>query len=71
AQRIGLLPTEIERRRIRYMGNTSLAGARLAALSRQARRAAEEFARRAEHVDLSTDPDFSRAFAEAMIFPEE
>ncbi len=70
AQRIGLLPTEIERRRIRYMGNTSLAGARLAALSRQARHAAEEFARRAEHVDLSTDTDFSREFAEAMIFPE-
>ena len=33
AQRIGLLPCEIEHRRIRYMGNTSLAGARLAALS--------------------------------------
>ena len=33
AQRIGLLPAEIEHRRIRYMGNTSLAGARLAALS--------------------------------------
>ena len=37
AQRIGLLPCEIEHRRIRYMGNTSLAGARLAALSRRAR----------------------------------
>lgn len=70
AQRIGLLPIEIERHRIRYMGNTSLAGARLAALSGQAQRAAEELARRAEHVDLSTDPDFSREFAEAMIFPE-
>ncbi|MCD4727147.1 MAG: ASKHA domain-containing protein [Pirellulales bacterium] len=70
AQRIGLLPTEIERHCIRYMGNTSLAGARLAALSGQARCAAEELARRAEHVDLSTDTDFSREFAEAMIFPE-
>ena len=29
AQRIGLLPCQIEHRRIRYMGNTSLAGARL------------------------------------------
>ena len=71
AQRIGLLPSEIERRRIRYMGNTSLAGARLAALSLRARQAAEELARLAEHVDLSTDADFSREFAEAMIFPEE
>ena len=70
AQRIGLLPHEIEHRRIRYMGNTSLAGARLAALSRRARRQAEQLARRTEHVDLSTDKNFQDAFADAMIFPE-
>lgn len=71
AQRIGLLPHEIEHRRIRYVGNTSLAGARLAALSLTARRQAEELARQTEHVDLSLDPAFSTAFADAMIFPEE
>ncbi len=70
AQRIGLLPHEIEHRRIRYMGNTSLAGARLAALSRQARRQAEELARRTEHVDLSKDPAFRDVFGDSMIFPE-
>jgi uncharacterized 2Fe-2S/4Fe-4S cluster protein (DUF4445 family) len=70
AQRIGLLPVEIEHRRIRYMGNTSLAGARLAALSLEARRTAEDLARRTQHVDLSADPAFARAFAESMIFPE-
>ena len=70
AQRIGLLPSQIEHRRIRFMGNTSLAGAQLVALSRRAREMAEGLARRTEHVDLSTDADFSRAFAEAMIFPE-
>ena len=70
AQRIGLLPAQVERRRIRYMGNTSLAGARLAALSCRARQMADQLARRTEHVDLSTDADFQREFAEAMIFPE-
>jgi uncharacterized 2Fe-2S/4Fe-4S cluster protein (DUF4445 family) len=70
AQRIGLLPSQIEHHRIRYVGNTSLAGARLAALSRQAREAAEQLARRTEHVDLSCDKEFHREFAEAMIFPE-
>jgi uncharacterized 2Fe-2S/4Fe-4S cluster protein (DUF4445 family) len=70
AQRIGLLPCEIEHRRIRYMGNTSLAGARLTALSRRDRQLAEELARRTEHVDLSTDAAFQDAFADAMIFPE-
>jgi uncharacterized 2Fe-2S/4Fe-4S cluster protein (DUF4445 family) len=52
------------------MGNTSLAGARLAALSRRARDTAEQLARRTEHIDLSCDAAFHREFAEAMIFPE-
>ncbi len=71
AQRIGLLPWQIEHRRIRYLGNTSRAGARLAAVSRRARALADELARRIEHVDLSLDPEFATAFAEAMTFPEE
>jgi uncharacterized 2Fe-2S/4Fe-4S cluster protein (DUF4445 family) len=71
AQRIGLLPGQLEHHKIRYSGNTSLAGARLGALSLRARGLAEEIARRTEHVDLSTDPDFQELFAEAMIFPEE
>jgi uncharacterized 2Fe-2S/4Fe-4S cluster protein (DUF4445 family) len=69
AQRIGLLPWQVPRRRIRYQGNTSLAGARLIALSEQARQTAEDLAHRTEHVDLSRHPDFARAFAEAMVFP--
>jgi len=70
AQRIGLLPHEVPRHRIRYQGNTSLAGAQLVALSRQARRLADELARHTEHVDLSRDPDFARTFAESMLFPD-
>jgi uncharacterized 2Fe-2S/4Fe-4S cluster protein (DUF4445 family) len=69
AQRIGLLPGSIPRQRIRFQGNTSLAGARLTALSRQARQVAEDLARRTEHVDLSAQPDFRTIFADAMIFP--
>jgi uncharacterized 2Fe-2S/4Fe-4S cluster protein (DUF4445 family) len=69
AQRIGLLPPSIPRERIRYQGNTSLAGARLAVLSQQARRQAEALARRTQHVDLSRDADFKWAFADAMLFP--
>ena len=64
-------PAQIEHRRIRYQGNTSLAGARLAAVSQRARALADELARRIEHVDLSREPGFATAFAEAMIFPEE
>jgi uncharacterized 2Fe-2S/4Fe-4S cluster protein (DUF4445 family) len=70
AQRIGLIPEGIAPQRIRYQGNTSLAGARMTALSEHARRQAEELARRTEHIDLSTDHGFQWAFADAMIFPE-
>jgi uncharacterized 2Fe-2S/4Fe-4S cluster protein (DUF4445 family) len=69
AQRIGLLPHGVASHRIRYRGNTSLAGAQLVAISGRARAAAEELARRTEHVDLSRDPRFTMTFAEAMIFP--
>lgn len=69
AQRIGLLPEGIPRQRIVYQGNTSLAGAQLAAFSRTARTLAEELARRTRHVDLSSDPEFRWAFADAMLFP--
>jgi uncharacterized 2Fe-2S/4Fe-4S cluster protein (DUF4445 family) len=71
AQRMGLLPPQIEHQRIRYQGNTSLAGARLVGLSRRYRDACDELAARTAHVDLSLEPDFADAFAEAMLFPEQ
>jgi len=71
AQRIGLLPGEVDRSRIHNVGNASLSGARWALLSTDARERAEELARRTRHVDLSRDPDFDLEFAMAMTFPEE
>ena len=70
AQRIGLLPGEIDRERIRYVGNASLNGARWALLSTNARQRAEDYARRTRHIELSQDPDFQMQFADAMIFPD-
>lgn len=70
AQRIGLLPPEVPVERIRFLGNTALAGARLFAISRQAQAEAERLARTALHIDLAAEPDFAAAFAESMLFPE-
>jgi len=70
AQRIGLLPHGLPAERIRYQGNTALAGAQWVALSQQSRTWADELAARAEHVDLGYCPGFQEAFADAMIFPE-
>ena len=71
AQRIGLLPPDVDHNRINYVGNTSLNGAKCALLSTRARKKAEALARQAEHVQLSEDPNFQTEFAEAMIFPAQ
>ncbi len=70
AQRIGLIPAEVDHDRIHHVGNTSLAGARLALLSVEAREHAETLARRTRHVELAVDAGFQSAFADAMIFPD-
>ncbi len=69
AQRIGLLPADIDRHRIHYVGNVSLSGAKWALLSTAARDEAEELARRTQHVELSTNVNFQTEFTEALIFP--
>jgi uncharacterized 2Fe-2S/4Fe-4S cluster protein (DUF4445 family) len=70
AQRIGLIPAEVDHGRIHHVGNTSLAGARLVLLSIEAREHAETLARRTRHVELSVNTGFQPAFADAMIFPD-
>jgi len=69
AQRIGLIPPQIDHQRVHYVGNVSLAGARWALLSVEARKHGEDLARRTRHVELSVDGDFQTNFAEAMLFP--
>lgn len=69
AQQIGLLPSEIPEERIRYVGNTSLSGAKWALLSTGMRARAGELARMTRHVELSNHPDFALEFAMAMEFP--
>ena len=69
ALRVGLLPAEVPGRRVHYAGNTSLAGAKRALLSRTDDARVDALARAVRHVDLSTDPDFATEFAMAMYFP--
>jgi len=69
AQRIGLIPPQVDHQRVHYVGNVSLAGARWALLSVEARKHGEDLARRTRHVELSVDGDFQTNFAEAMLFP--
>ncbi len=70
AQRIGLLPNQIDHQKISYIGNASLAGAKWALLSSDARKKAEQIAATAKHIELSLDPGFQDEFADAMMFPD-
>ncbi|MHC4986436.1 MAG: ASKHA domain-containing protein, partial [Planctomycetota bacterium] len=65
---IGLLP-DIPTSRLRFVGNTSLAGAKLAALSQDAYAAIDDIADRTTYFELSTDPGFMDEFVSACFFP--
>jgi uncharacterized 2Fe-2S/4Fe-4S cluster protein (DUF4445 family) len=70
AQRIGLLPREVPLERIRFCGNTSLAGARLALLDLRYRDESLSLARRAQHIELAALPNFTTVYADAMLFTQ-
>ncbi len=64
---LGLLP-DVPVERIAFIGNASLAGARLLLLSRPARTVAESLAAKVSHVSLATRPDFQDEFVQALEF---
>ena len=65
---IGLLP-DIERDRFVFIGNGSLSGARLAALSRSRFREGLEVARGMTNVELSVDPGYMDRYLAAVFLP--
>jgi uncharacterized 2Fe-2S/4Fe-4S cluster protein (DUF4445 family) len=65
---IGMLP-DLAHGRFSYIGNSSLAGAARALLSRGARRKLAETAARMTYVDLSSDPRYMDRYVQAMFLP--
>ncbi len=65
---IGLLP-DIPRERIHFIGNSSLAGARLALLSGQARRRALEIAGSVTTLELTVEPGYFDEYTAALFLP--
>lgn len=69
AKAIGLFP-DMPNARFRQVGNAAGVGAKQMLLSRQVRTRAECLANDADHMQLTTFPDFDRKFARAMLFPD-
>jgi uncharacterized 2Fe-2S/4Fe-4S cluster protein (DUF4445 family) len=68
ALRVGMFPP-LSPDRFEQVGNAAGVGARLVLLSRAHRALAAEIALQAEYVELTSDPRFTMAFAEAMLMP--
>ncbi|MFH1898736.1 MAG: ASKHA domain-containing protein [Candidatus Desantisbacteria bacterium] len=65
---IGLLP-DINRDRFKFIGNSSLTGARFCLLSDKARKIADEIARRMTYIELSADASYMHEYTGALFLP--
>jgi len=65
---IGLLP-DLPRQKIQFVGNASISGAGLAAVSRQKYTEAKTIAQSMTYFELSTDPHFMGELVSACFFP--
>jgi uncharacterized 2Fe-2S/4Fe-4S cluster protein (DUF4445 family) len=65
---IGLLPP-LDNKRFRFVGNSSLSGARMALVSDQARTLLEGIAGKMTYVELSSDSRYMDEYIAALFFP--
>ncbi|MDD5428666.1 MAG: ASKHA domain-containing protein [Candidatus Omnitrophica bacterium] len=65
---IGLLP-DIERTVYEFIGNSSLAGARMSLLSADALKRANEIYKNITYIDLSSEPSYMNEYIAALFFP--
>lgn len=65
---LGLVP-EVDPERVHFIGNAAGTGARMVLVDTDARRRAQEIARRCEYADLAGHPDYEATFAAALAFP--
>ena len=65
---IGLLP-DLDKEKFKFIGNTSLAGAKFALLSYDAMVKANEIARKMTYIELSVEPSFMNEYTGALFIP--
>lgn len=68
AVQIGMLP-DLPADRVEYVGNTSLAGAHMCLMSRDARERIREIASAMTYIELSVEPGFMEEYVAAMFLP--
>jgi uncharacterized 2Fe-2S/4Fe-4S cluster protein (DUF4445 family) len=66
---VGLLP-DFPTEKIKFVGNAAGVGSKMVLLSWELREEAEHISENTEYVELATNVDFQKVFAECMFFPE-
>ncbi|MBS7636582.1 DUF4445 domain-containing protein [Candidatus Bathyarchaeota archaeon] len=70
AKLIGLVP-DVPVEKVKFVGNTALAGARMALISAEARETADNLSKSIRYLELASDPDFQLEFAMATFLPHK
>lgn len=70
AKLLGLVP-DVPTKRIEFVGNTAVEGAKMALVSKETRKTAEQLSKEIRYLELAATPDFSREFAEALFIPHK
>jgi uncharacterized 2Fe-2S/4Fe-4S cluster protein (DUF4445 family) len=69
AVKVGLIP-DLPLNRIKFIGNAAGAGARMVLLSREMRGQADQISASTEYIELATNMEFQKIFADSMFFPK-
>lgn len=70
AQLLGLFPN-ISLEKVQLVGNTAVTGAKMALVSKEARKNAETLSRNVRYLELTVDSGFNKEFAKAMFIPHK
>ncbi|MEM3730417.1 MAG: ASKHA domain-containing protein [Candidatus Bathyarchaeia archaeon] len=70
ARVIGLIP-DIPTEKVEFVGNTAIAGAKMALISVDAREKADRIPEKVRYLELAADPNFNREFADATLIPHK
>jgi uncharacterized 2Fe-2S/4Fe-4S cluster protein (DUF4445 family) len=67
---IGLVP-DITVKKIKFVGNTALSGAKMTLLSREAKKETESLSRWIDYLELAADPDFKMEYVYSTYLPHK
>lgn len=67
AIRLGLIP-DFPLEKVKFIGNAAAGGAKMALMSREARKTSKQISKKTEYIELAVDMNFQNEFVEAMMF---